>query len=68
MLESGDYCIVSYFKDFKNIYLCKAIKNVENAYVMHNMDVIMQTSQSNGQFSFFYCKYIAFKYINYQCF
>lgn len=48
VLENGDYCIVSYFKDFKNIYVCKAIKNTENTYEMHNIEVIVNTIQSDG--------------------
>lgn len=49
-LSSGDYCIVSYFKDFENIYLCKAIKNCENdCYEMHNLHIILKTMMSEGQ-------------------
>lgn len=47
-LENGEYCLVTYFKDFKNIYLSKAVKSTENIYEMHNLDVILKTIQSEG--------------------
>jgi len=48
-LRSGDYCIVSYFKDFKNIYVCKAIKNCEDdSYEIHNLHIILKTMMSEG--------------------
>jgi len=48
-LRSGDYCTVSHFKDFKNIYLCKAVKNCENnSYEMHNLPIILKTMESAG--------------------
>jgi len=49
ILESGDYCLVSYFKDFKTIYLCKAIKDCEDdTYKMHNLPIILKTMDSEG--------------------
>jgi hypothetical protein len=49
-LENGDRCIVSYFKDFKNIYLCGAVKdNEKNSYKVHNYDIITKTLESTGQ-------------------
>lgn len=48
-LRNGDYCIVSFFKDFKNIYLCKAVKNLENDdYSIHNLTIILNTMRSEG--------------------
>lgn len=50
-LENGDYCIVSYFKDLKNIYLCLAVKNSTNKfYEPHNVDIILKTMDSKGMF------------------
>lgn len=50
-LENGDYCFVSYFEDFKNIYVCKAVKDYsDNSYKLHNISVIMETIQSEGEF------------------
>lgn len=49
ILKSGDYCLVSYFKDFKTIYLCKAIKDCEDdTYKMHNLPIILKTMDSEG--------------------
>ncbi|XP_026818102.1 uncharacterized protein LOC113557019 isoform X2 [Rhopalosiphum maidis] len=48
-LTTGDYCIVSYFKDFKNIYLCKAVKNEANDYEMHNLPIILKTMDSKDR-------------------
>lgn len=47
-LKNGDYCIVSHFQDFENIFLCKAVKNYADVYEMHNMDIISKTSFSKG--------------------
>lgn len=49
VLESGDYCLVSHFEDFKNIYLCLAVKNSTNdMYEIHNLDIIIKTMKSEG--------------------
>lgn len=48
-LTIGDYCIISYFKDFNNIYLCKAVKSDANDdYEMHNLPIIIKTMNSEG--------------------
>lgn len=48
-LKIGDYCIISYFKDFNNIYLCKALKSDANDnYEMHNLPIILKTMNSEG--------------------
>lgn len=49
-LNNGDYCLVSYFKDFQNIHLCKAVRSKEdlNLYKVHNSDIILKTLTSNG--------------------
>lgn len=47
-LENGDYCMVSYFEDFENIYLSKAIINQENVYEVHNLSIILKTMDSKG--------------------
>ncbi|XP_029347622.1 uncharacterized protein LOC100166817 isoform X3 [Acyrthosiphon pisum] len=50
ILRTGDYCIVSYFKDFKTIYLCKAIKDCEDdTYKMHNLPIILKTMDSEDR-------------------
>jgi len=51
-LENGDYCIISYFSDYKNIYVCKAVKNCtdDDSYEMHNMAIILKTMESEGNF------------------
>lgn len=50
-LENGDYCIVSHFKDLKNIYLCKAVKGSTNdSYDVHNAKIIFETMMSKGMF------------------
>ncbi|XP_022168298.1 uncharacterized protein LOC111032328 isoform X2 [Myzus persicae] len=49
-LRSGDYCLVSYFKDFKNIFLCKAVKScVIDGYEMHNTPIILKTLESEDR-------------------
>lgn len=49
-LENGDFCFVTYFKDFKNIYLCGAVKNDKtNSYDAHNLNIILKTMKSTGQ-------------------
>lgn len=48
VLKNGDFCIVTHFKDFKNIYLCKAVKNDADIYETHNMDIISKTLHSKG--------------------
>lgn len=48
-LTIGDYCIISYFKNFNNIYLCKAVKSDANDdYEMHNLPIILKTMNSEG--------------------
>lgn len=43
-LTIGDYCIISYFKDFKNIYLCKAVESCKHdTYEMHNLPIVLKT-------------------------
>lgn len=51
-LENGDYCFVTYFKDFKNIYLSKAVKGSDNLFKSHNLSIIEKTLQSEGEFYF----------------
>lgn len=46
-LRNGDFYIVSYFKDFKNIYLCKAME-MNNSYVIHNSLIVLKTLKSKG--------------------
>ncbi|KAL4141977.1 hypothetical protein QTP88_004511 [Uroleucon formosanum] len=49
-LRSGDYCLVSYFKDFKTIYLCKAVKiRGDDVYEMHNLPIIVKTINSEDR-------------------
>lgn len=50
-LENGDCCIVSYFEDFKNIHLCKAVKDCKNSssYESHNLPIVLETMSSNGK-------------------
>ncbi|KAE9524914.1 hypothetical protein AGLY_014964 [Aphis glycines] len=49
-LTIGDYCIISYFKDFNNIYLCKAVKSDANDdYEMHNLPIIIKTMNSEDR-------------------
>ncbi|XP_060853511.1 uncharacterized protein LOC132931636 isoform X2 [Rhopalosiphum padi] len=41
-LKNGDYCIISFFKDFKNIYVCKAVKDCNDSfYTNHEMDSLL---------------------------
>lgn len=48
-LENRDVCLISHFEDFKNIYVCKAIKDTStNVYNMHNIEIILKTMESNG--------------------
>ncbi|VVC40574.1 Hypothetical protein CINCED_3A001375 [Cinara cedri] len=48
-LKNGDYCMLSHFEDFQNIYVCKAVCSKEdpNVYEMHNFDIIMKTINCN---------------------
>lgn len=49
IIENGDYCIITHFKDFKNIYVCKAVMDQEdNTYKMHNMAIVLATLNSEG--------------------
>jgi len=49
-LKNGDYCIISFFKDFKNIYVCKAVKDCNDSfYTNHEMDSLLNpTNHSKG--------------------
>lgn len=48
-LENGDLCLISFFKDFKNIYVCKAIKDSsEDSYNIHNLEIILKTIENKG--------------------
>lgn len=50
ILKNGDYCIVTYFKDLKNIYLSKAVKDcTNNEYEGHNVHIILKTIKSQGK-------------------
>lgn len=50
LLKNGDYCLISDFTDFQNIYLCKAICSVIDSeqYETHNFDIIVKTMISKG--------------------
>lgn len=48
-LKNGDYCLVSHFENFNNIYLCLAVKNpTSDIYEIHNLDIIIKTMKSEG--------------------
>lgn len=47
-LISGDRCLISFFKNFSNIYVCKAVKNDENNYESHNSNIVVKTLECTG--------------------
>lgn len=55
-LENGDYCIISHFEDFKNIYLCEAVKCLNSdSYEMHNLEIVVRTMGNDGRYCFNLC-------------
>lgn len=46
-LTNGDLCIISFFKNFNNIHICKAVKNGQN-YDPHNTHIVLKTMSSTG--------------------
>ncbi|KAE9525099.1 hypothetical protein AGLY_014513 [Aphis glycines] len=43
-LINGDYCFIQIFNDLSSIYVCKAVKNIENEkYTLYNADVLLRT-------------------------
>lgn len=35
-LKNGDYCIITYFKNFKDIYICKAGNDFDGNFYTNN--------------------------------
>lgn len=49
-LKNGDYCFIQIFNDLSNIYVCKAVKNIENEnYTLCDVgDVLFGTIYCKG--------------------
>lgn len=48
--KNGDICIITYFEDFSDIYVCKALHNTSNkTYDMIGIDVVLMTMSSTGE-------------------